>query len=62
MKKLNVSQMENLQGSGKGRDCALMGAATLVAGAIGGITAGPGGGAVGAWSGVMAAISMGCFS
>ncbi|UZT97279.1 hypothetical protein ODZ84_19125 [Chryseobacterium fluminis] len=34
MKKLNVSQMENLQGSGHGRDCALKGAAILGMGAV----------------------------
>ena len=62
MKKLNVSQMENLQGEGKGRDCALMGAATLIAGGIGVFVGGPAGAAAGAWGGFMTAIGMGCFS
>lgn len=60
MKKLNVSQMENLQGNGPGRNCALMGLATLFAGAIG-LSGGPGGAASGVMAGVMGGISMGCF-
>ncbi|WP_300684926.1 hypothetical protein [Chryseobacterium sp.] len=61
MKKLNVSQMENLQGNGKGRDCALMGATTPVAGGIGAFM-GPAGATMGLWTGAIGAISMGCFS
>lgn len=39
MKELNISKMENFHSCGRGRDCAIMSAATLVEGAIGGITA-----------------------
>ena len=62
MKKLEISQMENLQGGNKNRDCALMGAATLIATGIGLGVGGPWGAAAGGWGGVMSAIGMGCFS
>ena len=54
MRKLELSQMENLQGTGHNRDCMLMGALTGISWpfmGIGGVIAGIGG-----------AISMGCFS
>lgn len=62
MKKLNLWQIENLQGTGKGRDCALMGAATMVGAGIGMLMGEPAGAAGGVFTVFTGAIAMGCFS
>lgn len=65
MKKLEIIQMENLEGGGKGRRCFLMGLASGVGTAVGLLTPLTGGWAYvfggGAMQGVYSAIDAGCF-
>ncbi len=62
MKKLEISQMENLQGEGKNRDCAIKGFLTGVAIIAGAMTAGAAwywGGLAGAAGGGLSSVE--CF-
>ncbi|SUX47782.1 hypothetical protein [Chryseobacterium indoltheticum] len=60
MKKLNVSQMENLQGSSN-RRCLIAGIFTGIGIGLGLSVAGPAGGAAGLLTGLYHANSQGCF-
>lgn len=62
MKKLEVNQMENLEGGGKNRQCLIDGVLTWVSIGIGGLTGSLWGAAAGLVGGLFAANSNNCFN
>ncbi len=62
MKKLEISQMENLQGEGNGRQCLIDGFLTVGLTAIGALVGGPLGALGGFLGGVSSANGNGCFN
>jgi hypothetical protein len=62
MKKLELNQMEGLEGGGQGRQCLIDGVLTYVAVGLGFLSGGPVGAAMGLLGGFFAANSNGCFN